>query len=280
MKKIVIQGVEGSFHDIAARSYFGDVALDLVAANSFGELFEKFSTDHSIDHAVMAIENTIAGSIMYNYSLLQNSTFHITGEVLLRIKQNLLALPGTQLEDITEVHSHPMALAQCLDFLDKTDSWKKVESEDTALSAELITRDNKIGIAAIASELAGEVHGLELIEEGIETNKRNFTRFLILSRNEGAQFTKDSRAEKASVCFSLKHEKGSLSSILTLLAEKSCNLTKIQSVPIIGKEWQYYFFADFILENNSFESIIEILDKEVASLHVLGHYKKGLYHDS
>lgn len=280
MRKVIIQGIKGSFHDIATRSYFKGEDITLVPANSFTELFEKFSNDLSIDSAVMAIENTIAGSIMYNYSLLKDSQFHITGEILLRIKQNLLALPGTKIEDLTEVHSHPMALAQCREFLNKQNDLKLIEREDTALCAEEISLQKKQGYAAIASELAAKEFGLEVIGPSIETNKRNFTRFLILSRKEQALKAKENTVEKASICFSLKHKTGSLSDILLELSARSCNLTKIQSVPMIGKEWQYYFFADFIMEDNSYQEIVKVLKEKVESLQILGHYYKGEYHDS
>lgn len=279
MKKIAIQGVKGSFHDIAARHYFENEEIDLVEADSFPALFEAFEHDRSIDHAIMAIENTIAGSIMYNYSLLQESNFTITGELLLRIKQNLLVLPGTKLEEIREVHSHPMALNQCLDFLETHKNWKRIEREDTALCAAEIVQDQKGKRAAIASELAAKTYGLEVLAEEIETNKRNFTRFLILSRKSD-KITHNDTKDKASICFSLTHETGSLSKILTQLAENSCNLTKIQSVPIVGKVWNYFFFADFILENNAFDKVMAELKGKVASLSILGHYNKGIYYDS
>lgn len=279
MKKIVIQGVKGSFHDIAARHYFGDEKLELVEADSFPTLFDAFEKDISIDHAIIAIENTIAGSIMYNYSLLQNSNFNITGELLLRIKQNLLALPGTRVEDIEEIHSHPMALNQCLDFLETHKSWKRIEREDTALCAAEIVEGQKGKRAAIASELAAETYGLEILAEEIETNKQNFTRFLILSR-KADQASYNEQRNKASLCFSLAHETGSLSKILDQLSRSSCNLTKIQSVPIVGKVWNYFFFVDFILESNNIKALIDTLEDQVASLHVLGHYNKGIYYDS
>lgn len=280
MKKVIIQGVIGSFHDIAARSYFAGETLELVPANSFPELFESFSEDSSIDFAVIAIENTIAGSIMFNYHLLKDSSCYIIGEVLLRIKQNLLALPGTKINEVQEVHSHYMALAQCREFLDQHKDKKRIERDDTALCAREINEQKRVGIAAIASDLAAKEYGLEIITPSIETNKRNFTRFLILSRTQSEKIKRENEAEKASVCFSLKHETGSLSAILTDLANLSCNLTKIQSVPMVGKEWQYYFFVDFILENNAFSTVIESLEQKVESLQVLGHYKKGQYHES
>ncbi len=279
MRKIVIQGVKGSFHDIAAQQYFSNEKLELVEADSFPTLFDAFEKDSSIDHAIIAIENTIAGIIMYNYSLLHNSNFTITVELLLRIKQNLLALPGTRLEDIEEIHSHPMALNQCLDFLKIHRSWRRIEREDTALCAAEIVEGQKGKRAAIASELAAETYGLEVLAEEIETNKQNFTRFLILSRKTD-QASYDEQRNKASICFSLANETGSLSKVLDQLSRRSCNLIKIQSVPIVGKVWNYFFFVDFILENNNIKVLIDTLEDQVASLHVLGHYNKGIYYDS
>lgn len=279
-KKIIIQGVKGSFHDIAMRHFFGDNEhIEFVVADSFPELFDDFNKDETIDHAIMAIENTIAGSIMYNYTLLKQNSFHISGELFLRIKHNLMALPGTKLEDITEVHSHPMALAQCKTFLNKHKHWQKIEREDTALCAAEIALRRKKSFAAVASELAAKEYGLEIVSQGIETNKQNFTRFLILSREENRSIKAEGR-EKASVCFSLKHKTGSLNKLLGMLAERSCNLTKIQSAPIIGKEFQYFFFIDFILENNSYDEVIKALEKEVESLQILGHYNEGSFYES
>ena len=279
-KKIIIQGVKGSFHDIAMRHFYKDNAsVDFVVADSFPELFEDFTVDKTIDHAIIAIENTIAGSIMYNYTLLKQHSFHITGEIFLRIKHNLMALPGTRIEDILEVHSHPMALAQCKTFLGKHKHWQKIEREDTALCAAEIGLRRKKNFAAIASELAAKEYGLDILEESIETNKQNFTRFLILSREKN-EVDKVKGREKASICFSLKHEAGSLHVLLGMLAERSCNLTKIQSSPIIGKEFQYFFFVDFILEANSFSEIVQALEKHVESLQILGHYNEGLFYES
>lgn len=279
-KKVIIQGVKGSFHDIAMRHYYkNDESVDFVVADSFPELFEDFSNDMTIDHAIIAIENTIAGSIMYNYTLLKQHAFHITGEVFLRIKHNLMALPGTKLADITEVHSHPMALAQCKTFLGKHKHWQKIEREDTALCAAEISLRRKKNFAAIASELAAKEYGLDILAESIETNKQNFTRFLILSRKD-CEVKPENGREKASVCFSLKHEPGSLNELLGMLASRSCNLTKIQSAPIIGKEFQYFFFVDFILENNAFGEIVKALEKQVESLQILGHYNEGAFYES
>ncbi len=278
-KRIIIQGVKGSFHDIAMHYYFEGEVVDFVVADSFPELFEDFTNDTSIDHGIIAIENTIAGSIMYNYTLLKQHSFQITGELFLRIKHNLMGLPGTKLEDVSEVHSHPMALSQCKTFLNKNRHWQKIEREDTALCAAEIELRRKKNFAAIASELAAKEYGLDILAEGIETDKQNFTRFLILSRNSSNQEIKGGK-EKASICFSLKHETGSLNKVLAMLSSYDCNLTKIQSAPIVGKEFQYFFFVDFIMEDNSFEKIITGLENEVESLQILGHYKEGLFYES
>lgn len=278
-KKIIIQGVRGSFHDIAMRHYFKDTEVDFVVADSFPELFEDFKNDLTIDHGIIAIENTIAGSIMYNYTLLKQYGFHISGELFLRIKHNLMALPGSKLEDIQEVHSHPMALAQCKQFLGTNKSWQKVEREDTALCAAEISLRRKKTFAAVASELAAQEYGLEILEKSIETNKQNFTRFLILSRTKTALPVNSSK-EKTSICFSLKHETGSLNELLALLAKRSCNLTKIQSAPIVGKEFQYFFFIDFLLEKGSFDEIMAEINEQVESLQILGHYKEGSFYES
>jgi prephenate dehydratase len=190
-----------------------------------------------------------------------------------------MALPGTRIQDISEVHSHPMALAQCKSFLGQHKHWQKIEREDTALCAAEISLRRKKNFAAVASELAAKEYGLDIVAASIETNKQNFTRFLILSRDKNNGVHSGGR-EKVSVCFSLKHEPGSLNELLSMLASRSCNLTKIQSAPIIGKEFQYFFFVDFILENNSYEEVMKALEDQVESLKILGHYKEGSFYES
>lgn len=272
-RRIVIQGVRGAFHEIAARQFFGE-ATGVVPALSFRELFVKAEDPEQTDAAVVAIENSIAGSILGNYNLLQTSDLCITGEVFLPIRQNLMVLPGTSLEDIREVHSHPMALAQCMDYLLRFPQWKLIESEDTAESAARIARENTPHIAAIGSSLAAELYGLEIIAPAIETNPANFTRFLALERRSNALPV--TGANKASVCFATPHQPGSLSRILAMLAADSANLTKIQSVPLLGKVWEYLFFVDFTVQNPAtLAATLRLLESVTIDFKTLGIYKAG-----
>jgi prephenate dehydratase len=244
--RVVIQGVRGAFHEIAARHFFGD-HIDVVPALSFPILFEKVARASEADCAVLAIENSIAGSILGNYKLLQTNDLRIVGEVSLPIRQNLMALPGVPLEHIHEVHSHPMALAQCADFFRAWPRIRLVESEDTAESAARISRKRLRHTAAIASALAAELYGLNLLAEGIEDNPNNFTRFLAITRpNDSLQpLPHPTTTTKCAVSFTTPHTPGALSRVLVLLAQLGANLTKIQSVPIVGQVWNYQFFVDF-----------------------------------
>ena len=229
--RVAIQGVRGAFHEIAARQFFGE-KIEVVPALSFSELFEKTADPAHTDAAVVAIENSIAGSILGNYKLLVNSRLAVLGEVYLRIQQNLLAMPGVSMEDLREVHSHPMALAQCAEFFKPWPRIRLVESDDTAESAARIMRHRAKHIGAIASTLAAEIYGLAMLAPNIETVPENYTRFLVVCRREGAAPVPD--ANKVCVCFTTPHEPGSLARVLTLLAAEGANLTKIQSVPILG----------------------------------------------
>ena len=279
--KVVIQGVPGAFHEIAARHYFEDQrsSVEVVPAKTFSELIRKAETQEESDYAIMAIENTIAGSLLQNYILLKESDLTIVGEVLLRIKHNLLALDGTNIEDIEEVHSHPMAILQCADFFRDYDHIRLVEADDTAASAMRVKRNQNPKRAAIASKLAAEQIGLEVVAEEIETNHRNYTRFLVLERKHGHEYKRNH--VKVSVSFAVEHMVGSLSTVLNNLSKNNTNLTKIQSMPIIGKEWQYYFFVDFIINGKGdFETIIKDLRKDTSELQILGTYEKGEYYDS
>ncbi|MCB0519263.1 MAG: prephenate dehydratase [Lewinellaceae bacterium] len=269
--RIVIQGVRGAFHEIAARKFFGE-NIKIVPALSFAELFEKMEAGGTADAAIMAIENSIAGSILRNYHLLQHSDLTITGEVYLRIEQHLMALPGVDISQLKEVQSHPMALAQCALFFKKHPHIKLTESADTAESAARIQQENLWDVGAVGSELAAGAYGLDIIVRCIETNHRNFTRFLALEPKDSA--VANPLANKASVSFSTSHEPGSLSRILSMLASQGVNLTKIQSVPILGKPWQYLFFVDFIAENkNALQSTLECLKEMALQTTVLGTYK-------
>jgi prephenate dehydratase len=221
----------------------------------------------------MAIENSIAGSILPNYNLLQKSDLTIVGEVYLQIKQHLLVNPSVQLEDIREVHSHHMAIQQCLEYLDKY-NWKLVETEDTALSAKLVHQHKSKHIAAIASRLAAELFELEVIAPNIHTMKNNYTRFLILQ--PVSQKMAIDNANKASVNFHTDHSKGSLARVLTRIADLGINLSKLQSFPIPGSNWQYSFHADMEFENViQFEKVIEEIKPVTEELKVYGVYRKG-----
>lgn len=276
-QRIVIQGVPGAFHHIAARRFFKNDKMDIVPADTFDELIAKASDKNQSDLALMAIENTIAGSILNNYQLINQSDLHIVGEVYLRIQQNLMVLPGVKIEDITEVYSHPVAIYQCTKFFKQYPHIKLIEAEDTALSAKRLVDDNLTKVGAIASSLAAEMYGLDMIGESIETFKKNYTRFLVLSRSE-SPLTND--FNKVSICFTLPHEVGSLHQVLAALALCKANLTKIQSAPLLDSEFEYLFFVDFLLdENKDFESIINVIQKHTKHLRILGTYKKGEKHE-
>jgi prephenate dehydratase len=271
-KTVSIQGYEGSFHQVAAQQFFGK-SVEVIPCATFREVVKIAGNKKESDGGVMAIENSIAGSILPNYNLLQKSNLQVVGEIYLQIKQNLLVNPGVSLEDIREVHSHPMAIQQCLEFLDKYD-WKLIETEDTALSAKQVHQHRSKHVAAIASKLAAELFDLHMIAPNIHTMKNNYTRFLIIQREEMAKKVED--ADKASVNFHTDHSRGSLAKGLTKIAEGGINLSKLQSFPIPGSDWQYSFHADMEFETlDQFNAVIENIKPITASLKVYGVYKKG-----
>lgn len=281
--KIAIQGVQGAFHEIAARYFHTEGNLEIVPADTFDILFEKVLSGEA-DAAVMAIENTIAGSILRNYNLLNNSKLHIRGEVFLRIKQNLMALPGVNIEDIKEVHSHPIALQQVEDFFEQYPHIRLVEAHDTALVAKEIRQNNWQHIGAIGSTLAAEVYDMTILAPGIETYKKNYTRFLYISADdtEGskAQTLRPKDFNKVSLVFNTSHTVGSLHKALEVLSRNNCNLTKIQSAPIMDKPWEYMFYVDFTLNNYSTypQAMLELL-RVAGEVKVLGEYQSGEYHE-
>ena len=278
-KRIAIQGYPGAFHEIATRCYYPKEVIEVVPADTFDELVEVVETGTHADGGLMAIENTIAGSLLNNYQLLNNSDLQITGEVFLRIRQNLMALPGQKIEDLKEVHSHPIAIIQCRPFFNKYPHIKLVSMEDTALSAKRIREGLLKGIGAIASSLAADRYKMDLLAKGIETNKKNFTRFLVISKE--APVIVPAEINKISICFSVPHEAGSLHKALKVLADHRANMTKVQSVPLIGEAWRYIFFIDFILEKQDDLSVIMVeLEKHTAALKILGQYKEGILYDS
>ncbi|MBO5903269.1 MAG: prephenate dehydratase [Tidjanibacter sp.] len=268
--RVAIQGYEGSFHDIVAREYFGGEIV-IVPCDTFKEV-AALVEQGKVERGVMAIENSIAGSILPNYRLLQNDNLQVAGEAILTIRQNLLALPGVKMEDIREVHSHHMALMQCDEFLENH-RWRLVETEDTALSAKLLAADGDTSRAVVASRLAAELFGLKVMAADIHTIKNNYTRFMILKRHD---HTIASDANKASLYFSARHEQGSLLKVLREMGSSAVNLTKLQSYPIPSEPWHYMFHVD--MEFDSIYEWVRVLDKlqEVAqSVHVYGVYKRG-----
>ena len=274
MKTVAIQGVAGSFHDIAVRNFFKEQEIKLVPCDSFKELFAVIKKDNSIIGAV-AIENTIAGSLLPNHTLLRESGFKIVGEYKLRIEHQLVAMPGQTIKDIEKVYSHPIALMQCEDFLVEHPHLEPVESEDTAASARLIAEKKIMGRAAICSRLAAEIYGLEVLAEGIETNKRNYTRFLIIADSWLAdEMLKNIKADKSSLVFSLPHEEGSLAKVLSILSYYHVNLTKIQSLPIIGREWEYMFYINLTFDNYMrYRQALDAIRPFTKGLQLLGEYK-------
>ena len=270
--RVSIQGFEGSFHQEAARLFFGKNA-EVICCATFKEVIKIAENKNESSGGVMAIENSIAGSILPNYNLLQKSSLTVIGEVYLQIKQNLMVNPGVQLEDIREVHSHPMAIQQCFGFLDKY-NWKLVETEDTALSAKHIHQHRSKHIAAIASKLAAEIYQLNMIAPNIHTLKNNYTRFLILQRQDKPMEIPG--ANKASINFYTDHSKGSLAKVLTTIAGAGINLSKLQSFPIPGSDWRYSFHADVEFENVAvFNTMIDEIKKITQALKIYGVYKKG-----
>lgn len=268
-KKVSIQGFEGSFHQIAAQQFFGK-EVGILPCSTFREVVESTKTNGT-DASVMAIENSIAGSILPNYHLLHKSNLFIVGEVYLPIRQHLLVNPGVQLEDIHEVHSHPMAIQQCLDYLVQF-PWKLIETEDTALSAKHIHQRKNKHVAAIAGKLAAELFDLNIIAENIHTEKSNYTRFLVLQRDKN----EIELADKASISFHTDHSRGSLAKVLTRIADGGINLSKLQSFPIPGSNWKYNFHADMEFESvEQFEKVRKKLEAVTEQIKIYGVYKNG-----
>ena len=276
MKRIAIQGIKGSYHDIAAHKYFEGEDIELICCDTFEQVFEEMKNDSSVI-GMTAIENTIAGSLLHNYELLRESGATIIGEHKLRISHSIMCLPEDNWDDIKEVNSHPVALMQCREFLHQHPDIKVVETDDTAGSAEAISRKHLRGHAAICSKFAAPLYGMKILQEGIETNKHNFTRFLVFCNQQRANLLRDIRkANKASLVFSLPHEEGSLSQVLSILSFYKLNLTKIQSLPIIGKEWQYLFYIDLAFSDYTrYSQSIDAITPLTQELKILGEYQDG-----
>lgn len=264
----------GSFHDIAAHQYFEGEEIELICCNTFEEVFEEIRRDSNVI-GMTAIENTIAGSLLHNYELLRDSGTTIVGEHKLRISHSLLCLPGESWEDLVEVNSHPVALAQCREFLMKHPNLKIVETDDTAGSAKNINEKQLKGHAAICSKFAAPLYNMKVLEEGIETNKHNFTRFLVVSDPWKADELRERRlTNKANIVFSLPHSEGSLSQVLSIFSFYRINLTKIQSLPIIGREWEYMFYIDVTYDDYMrYRQSIDAITPLIKELKILGEYK-------
>ena len=275
MKRVAIQGGLGAYHEIAARHYFKGEELEIVPCHTFRDIFAEADKDPMLV-GVMAIENTIAGSLLQNHDLLKMNHLQIAGEHKLRITHSLAALPGQSIQDIKEVMSHPIALMQCEDFLDTLPGIKVVEHDDTALAAKEIRDSQLSGTAAICSTLAAEMYGLEVLAHGIETNKRNFTRFYILAREEMLrEVQKENHINKSSLVFVLPHNEGTLSRVLSVLSFYGINLTRIQSLPIIGREWEYQFYIDLTFDDyNRYKQSVDAIMPLISGLKVLGEYRE------
>jgi prephenate dehydratase len=269
-----IQGYEGSFHQVAAQ-YFLGMQVNIIPCANFRDVIRVAGNKKESQGAVMAIENSIAGSILANYNLLQNSNLSIVGEIYLQIRQHLLVNPGVKLEDIREVHSHTMALQQCYDFLDRQ-NWKLVETDDTALSAKQVHQHKSKHIAAIASKLAAELFNLEVLAPNIHTLKNNYTRFLVLQQEDRALPVEE--ANKASLNFHTDHSRGSLARVLTKISDGGINLSKLQSFPIPGSDFKYSFHADMEFDSrDQFKAVIDSIRPLTEELKVYGVYKRGIW---
>ena len=276
MKRVAIQGIKGCFHEQAAYLFYEREGLpkpEIVECASFVDLYKQMDAG-AADAAIMAIENTVSGGLLPNFELLRKYDRKIKGEVFLRIKQNLMTLPGQKIEDLREVRSHYMAINQTRKFFDDYPDIRLVEYGDTAKSAADVVKNGVKGVGAIASDLAAEIYGLEIIAEGIETHKQNFTRFLIL---DDSLQVDQSKINKASMCFTLPHKPGSLTHVLTILSFYDMNLTRIQSLPIPGQEWQYFFYVDIKFEDyERYTQALSAVKPLMTDLNILGEYQSAI----
>ena len=271
--KIAIQGIRGSFHHIVANQYFGE-NITLKECLSFTEIPELLN-DEMVEGAVMAIENSLAGSILPNYALIDEFNLSIQGEVHFPIPHHLMGLDGQSLSDIKEVWSHPMALLQCRNFFRNHRNIKLVEESDTAEVARRIQKEKLKGIAAVASKTAAEIYNLHIIENEIQTRKQNYTRFFVLKKRNG-KLDRSSIVNKASIKFITDHQTGSLAEVLNVFASLDINLSKIQSLPIIDKPWKYAFFIDVVFDNyQQYQKAIKLVKDKTSSLKILGEYQQS-----
>ena len=271
--KIAIQGIESSFHHLAVNKLLGEEKIELLKCDSFEKVANSL-VSFKADYGVLAIENTIAGSILPNYNLIDGSDLVILDEVYLNIQMHLMALESESIHDIKEVHSHPVALLQCKDYLRKfPPQFKVIEGKDTASEAKRIKEQSLQGVAAIAGEQVAKEFGLKILDSNIQSMKDNKTRFVLLGRQQDVEF---SQANKASIKFELNHDIGSLSNVLQLFSTFKINLTKIQSLPVVGQPWQYAFFVDVLFEDYQlFSEVVTMLEKAVKKLKILGIYRSN-----
>ncbi len=271
--RVAIQGVAGCFHDAAAREYFEGQDIETVPCETFNGMFNLLKSDASM-LGILAIENTIAGSLLQNHELLRQSNMTIVGEYKKYISHSIAALPGQSIDDIAEVNSHPMALRQCEQYLQLHPKMKMVETYDTAGSAKMIAENNLVGHAAICGRYAAELYGLNVLEDDIQTNKRNFTRFLVVTDPcNVTEFKNQKAVDKASIAFTLPHSQGSLSAVLVIFSFYGMNLTKIQSLPIIGREWEYRFYVNLTFNDYTrYRQSIDAVRPLISDFKILGEY--------
>ena len=268
--RVAIQGIRASFHEEAAFRYFGE-DIETIECNTFKQTFEALKNGQA-DYVVMAIENSIAGSILPNYSLLLSYNFPVVGEVYLPIQLHLMALPGVAFEDVKVAMSHPIAIRQCVDFFDEFPGIRVVESNDTAACAKRIREEQLTDTVAIANTLAAKLYGLDILERRIESNKKNFTRFLILTTHDNVGKIEH---DKASLCFQVSNEVGALAKVLNVFAEESINMSKIQSMPVLGKRHEYNFYVDVEWDKQQqYDSAIRRILKYTQNFNILGEYKR------
>jgi prephenate dehydratase len=277
---VAIQGGLGAFHEIAARQFFGNIPIEIIPCETFTDLFNELQ-DKKADCGIVAMENSVAGSLLQNLALLRESGLTIMGEQYLRVVQNLITLPGQSIDRITEIHSHPIAIQQCHIFLNelRRKGVRIIDSVDTALSVKWI-RDEKLkGIGALGSELAARMYNMEILKTGVETNKRNFTRFQVITESHKVKDLEqiaNQTINKSTLCFSLQHEEGRLSQVLSVLSFYKMNLTKIQSLPIVGVEWEYFFYIDLVFADyNRYQQALEAVKPLTEHLQILGEYQNG-----
>lgn len=271
-KKVAIQGFAGSFHQIAAHNYFGK-DINIIPCVTFAEVVNNITSGEA-DTGLLAIENSTAGSILPNYALLQRSNLFVVGEIYLHIKHHLLMLPGRTIKDIERVHSHPMALMQCREYLEQHPEWRLSESDDTALSARHLRDFNRTNTAVIASDLSAKLYDLDIVQENVHTERENYTRFLVLNKVKKEKDRENDH--KSSLYFQVEDDPGCLAKVLECIGERDINLSKVQSFPIPGLEWQYYFHSDLEFSSmDQFDDVIECIKPLTKHLRILGVYHKG-----